>query len=98
MEKASEALQRFLDLVGEEEDRVLIFLKELWPNIVGSDLARNTSPETLSQGVLTVRVPSEVWKTQLLGVRSKMTRATNRYWNRAIVKEIRFREDDESIL
>ena len=98
MEKAAEALQRFLDLVGEEEDRVLIFLKELWPNIVGSDLARHTNPETLSQGVLTVRVPSEVWKTQLLNVRSKMTRATNRYWNRAIVKEIRFRRDDESIL
>lgn len=94
MEKAAEALQRFLDLVGEEEDRVLVFLKELWPRIVGSDLARHTSPEALSQGVLTVRVPSEVWKTQLLDVRSKMAGATNRYWNRTVVKEIQFREDD----
>jgi predicted nucleic acid-binding Zn ribbon protein len=94
MEKASEALQRILDLVGEEEGRVLVFLKELWPRIVGSDLARHTTPTALSKGVLTVSVPSEVWKTQLLDVRSKMAGATNRYWNRTVVKEIQFREDD----
>ncbi len=99
MEKASESLQWFLDLVGEEEERILIFLKELWPKIVGSGLARHTAPEALSEGVLTVRVPPGVWRAQLLEVRPQMVAATNRYWNRAIVKEIQLREDDqESIL
>ena len=93
MERASKSLQWFLDLVGQEEERVLIFLKELWPKIVGADLARHTGPESLSKGVLTVRVPLGVWKAQLSEVRPEMVEAINRYWNRTIVKRIRLRED-----
>ena len=95
MKKAAESLQWLLDLVAEEEERILIFLKDLWPKIVGSNLARHTAPETLSKGVLTVRVPPGVWKAQLSEVRPEMVEATNRYWNRTIVKEIRLREDDQ---
>jgi len=93
MEKASESLQWFRDLVCEDEERILIFLKELWPKIVGAELARHTVPETLSKRILTIRVPPGVWKAQLSEVRPELAEAANRYWNRTIVKEIRLRED-----
>lgn len=93
MEKALEALQRFLVIVGDDEEKILIFLRELWPNIVGPELARHTEPESLLDGILTVLVPTGVWKTQLLELRQDMTRATNNFWKRSIVQEIRFRED-----
>lgn len=93
MEKALEVLQRFLVIVGDDEEKILIFLRELWPNIVGPELARHTKPESLLDGILTVLVPTGVWKTQLLELRQDMIRATNNFWKRSIVREIRFRED-----
>lgn len=95
MKEASRLLRRFLDRVGDEEERILIVLRELWPNIVGTELARHTSPESLSEGVLIIRVPSGVWRTELLRVRPEILRATNEFWRRSIVSRIEFQESDQ---
>jgi hypothetical protein len=94
MERMTESFPRILDLVAEEETRVLIFLKELWPRIVGADLARHTVPISLKDGVLVLEVPSGVWQAQLSEMLPAMAAATNRFWKRSLVKEIQLREND----
>lgn len=36
-----------------------------WPTLVGADVAEHTTPESLDDGVLTVRAESTAWATQL---------------------------------
>ena len=36
-----------------------------WADVVGETLAKETQPEKLDKGVLTVKVPNNIWKQEL---------------------------------
>jgi predicted nucleic acid-binding Zn ribbon protein len=48
-----------------------------WPEIVGSDLAAHTKPETLIDGELTVSADSTAWATQLRLLAGQLIRRLN---------------------
>lgn len=84
---------RFLLTITGDEEVAVIFLKELWPHIVGEQLARNSEPRALVNRVLEVRVPSPVWVKQLESLRQMMIESINRFWGVTMVETIRLKVD-----
>ncbi len=48
-----------------------------WAEIVGSDLAGHTTPQTLDEGVLTVAADSTAWATQLRLLAAQLVKRLN---------------------
>jgi len=82
--------REFVSAITSDEEVVLMFLKELWPHIVGKELARNSEPVGLSNRVLRVRVPSALWANQLAGLRKMVISSINQFWQVRVVETIRW--------
>lgn len=67
---------------------VLVLIRELWPQIVGIELARNCEPTRFSGAKLFVAVDDVVWKTQVEALRSLMIRAINDQWGCRLIERI----------
>lgn len=67
-------------------------LKKKWPDIVGSTNARNMEPVILKNGVLTVKVTSPGWMTELRFSKKKILEKINKHETIGTisVKDIRF--------
>ena len=76
-----------------DEEIVAIFLRELWPQIVGEELASRTEPAVLTRKVLSVRVPSALWATQLADLRTMIIRSINSFWGIRVVESIKWEVD-----
>lgn len=85
--------QRLARSIEGDEEVVMMFLKELWPRIVGEELARNTEPAGFREQVLRVQVPSVLWSSQLAGLRTMMIRSINRFWGAQLVESIEWEVD-----
>jgi len=85
--------EQFLRSIEADQEVVVMFLKELWPHIVGEELARNTEPSALNKKVLKVLVPSAVWASELASLRSLMMASINRFWGVQLVETIRLEVD-----
>lgn len=76
-----ESLDRILQTLSylkvNPEQQQLDLAVELWPQIVGDKIARQTRPVKLSRGILQVAVASPVWAQQLRFQRSMFLRALN---------------------
>jgi hypothetical protein len=70
---------------------VIVFIRELWPQIVGAELARNSEPVQLHGRTLVVRVEDAVWKSQLETLRALMIRAVNNQWGCVLIERIQIR-------
>jgi predicted nucleic acid-binding Zn ribbon protein len=78
----------FLRAIEADQEIVILFLKELWPHIVGEELARNTQPAQLRSKVLTVVVPTIVWVNQLASLSGMMIESINRFWGSRLIETI----------
>jgi len=85
--------RRFIQSIEGDKDVVIMFLKELWPRVVGEEIARNTEPVRLTGEALAVRVNSAVWANQLAGLRSMMIGSINKFWGGRLVETIRLEVD-----
>ncbi len=84
-------LPDFLRQAASSDEVALIFLRELWPGIVGQDLAAKTQPAFLRNRCLTLEVPNTVWCTELQGLAPLFVESINRYWKLRLVEKIRVR-------
>lgn len=62
-----------------------------WAEIVGSDLAAHTTPETLTDGELTVSADSTAWATQLRLLASQLVKRLNAELGDGTVLRVRVR-------
>jgi hypothetical protein len=85
--------EQFLRSIEADQEVVVIFLKELWPHIVGEELALNSEPSVLNEKALEVIVPSAVWASQLSGLRTLMIASINRFWGFQLVETIKLEVD-----
>jgi hypothetical protein len=85
--------EQFLRSIGSDEDVAIIFLRELWPTIVGNELARSTEPLALLDKKLEVRVPSLVWAKQLSGLKGMLIHSINGFWSLRLVERIEWEVD-----
>ncbi len=90
MDNLSTLLPDVLRRIASDSDIALIFLKELWPQIVGKEMAANSRPQNLRKKRLLVAVPSEVWEKELTGLESIFLNNINNYWRLSLVERIQF--------
>lgn len=90
MKSINTLLSHFIDKIASDEKVALIFLNELWPEMVGKDLASKSRPLALRDKRLLLAVPSEVWVEELTQLRQMLVRAVNKHWNLHLVEKIDF--------
>ena len=90
MESLNTFLPDFLRRIASDNDIALIFLQELWPQIVGREMAANSRPLSLEKKRLLVAVPSEVWQNELTGLKPTFLSNINDYWQLSLVERIKF--------
>lgn len=90
MENLGSVFSDLLGRIASDEETALIFLQELWPHIVGKDLALKSRPLSLKGKSLRVAVPSKTWKKELMELHQMMIDAVNKYWNCDLVHTIEF--------
>ncbi len=83
-------LSAFLTDVVKDHEVTLIFLKELWPQIVGKELARRSCPLALQGSTLRVAVQSEVWREELCDLHRMLVQSINDFWELPLVEKIEF--------
>ena len=93
MENLDTFLPDFLRRIASDNDIALIFLKELWPQIVGKKMATNSRPLSLGKRKLLVAVPSEVWQNELTALEATFLSNINHYWRLSLVERIKFTLD-----
>ena len=62
METLGSVFSDLLRRIASDEETALIFLNELWPQIVGKELAFRSCPVALRDKRLRIAVPSKTWK------------------------------------
>jgi hypothetical protein len=90
MKSVGSVLSHFLDRIASDEEIALIFLKELWPQTVGKDLASKSRPLALRDKRLLLAVPSEIWVKELTQLRQMLVHAVNQYWDLRLIEKIDF--------
>jgi hypothetical protein len=87
---AGEFMKQVLARVMEDPEAALLLLQELWPEMVGTELARFTRPLRWDGRNLVVAVPGEVWVHHLCELEHLFVDRVNGYWHRPLVETIRF--------
>ena len=90
MNNASTFLPDLLRRISSDDHVTIIFLKELWPQIVGEKMAINSRPLSLQKKELLVAVHSEAWKKELTGFEATLVSNINNYWRFPLVKRVQF--------
>jgi predicted nucleic acid-binding Zn ribbon protein len=90
MKNLSTFLPGFLRHIASDSGVALIFLQQLWPQIVGKELAANSRPLRLGKKKLLVAVPSEIWQNELTGLKPTFLSKINDYWQLSLVERITF--------
>lgn len=90
-------MKRFSDLMSEfNKDRNFnekleeVMALEAWNRVVTDDIARNTSPKYIRNGVLHVKAKSPAWAQELSGFVPKLKELLNDYLGTDRVQEIKF--------
>ena len=78
----------FLPWVQEairDEEVAVIFLKELWPRIVGDQLAKSTAPLCLRKRTLEIGISGREWERVLQGMAQPLMSKVNEFWIRPMI-------------
>ncbi|UCF37786.1 MAG: DUF721 domain-containing protein [Acidobacteriota bacterium] len=95
MQRLVSCLPSILRSVSKDERTCFIFLKELWPQIVGDEVARKTRVLDLSEKRLDVGVPSEAWQMQLRSLTPVILASITRMWGCRPVERIEMKIDPD---
>lgn len=66
------------------ENQAILF----WPTIVGPRIAKNTSAERVNDGILFVKVKSDVWRNELLFYKMELIEKLNLKLGKKVVLDI----------
>lgn len=92
MEGISSFLPGLLREIVSNDETILIFLDELWPQIVGNNLSLKCRPVRLTKKRLVIAVSNEVWKDELVGMRQMLIQTINQFWNVHLIEELKFED------
>jgi hypothetical protein len=68
----------------------LALVEKRWASVVGPEIARRSEPESLENGVLTVRVTDPAWGKMILKLQGRIVPALNRAVGKGLVRRINF--------
>ena len=90
MEKLDIAIKDFLINTGLEngvnQQKAVI----IWPKIVGTKIAENTSAELVNFNVLTIKVKNSTWRNELYLEKDIILEKLNKELGLNTIKELRF--------
>ena len=90
MEKLDIAIKDFLINTGLEngvnQQKAVI----IWPKIVGTKIAENTTPELVDFNVLTIKVKNSTWRNELYLKKDIILEKLNKELGPNTIKELRF--------
>ena len=90
MEKLDIAIKDFLINTGLEngvnQQKALI----IWPKIVGTKIAENTTAELIDFNVLTIKVKNSTWRNELYLKKDIILEKLNKELGPNTIKELRF--------
>ncbi len=87
----SAAIGRLLDAEGWTLAAATGSVFGRWAQIVGADLAAHTTPETLTDGELTVTADSTAWATQVRLLSAQLVRRLNQELGDGTVRRVKVR-------
>jgi len=90
VQKLKKAITSFLiknDLEkGVQQNKAIL----IWEQTVGKKIAKNTDPEKVEFGVLTVKTESPAWRQELVFKKQEIIDKLNAELGKNTIKEIRF--------
>lgn len=90
MQSLKQVLESFLKTSGLEKGVLQNRALFVWEEVVGEAIARNTTPDRVEHGVLTVKTSSPAWRQELLFKKREIITALNRRIGKNTIREIRF--------
>jgi len=90
MQHISGVIKNFLKKTGLEKAVAQQGSLEIWPSVVGTNVAKNTTPESVEHGVLVVRVSTPAWRQELQFQKKEIIKNLNKELKNNIVKDIKF--------
>ena len=84
------SLKKFLQTSGLEKGVLQQNALDLWPNVVGENISKNTSPEKIEHGIMIVRAETPAWRQELQFQKKNIITNLNKKLNKKVIKDIRF--------
>jgi len=63
---------------------------DIWAEVVGQSVAKNTEPESVEHGVMIVKTETPTWRQELLFQKKQIIEKLNKKLNKKVIKDIRF--------
>tara|TARA_Y100000741_G_scaffold3661_1_gene3074 strand:+ start:313 stop:588 length:276 start_codon:yes stop_codon:yes gene_type:complete len=90
MQKLNSAIKNFLQKNGLEKGVNQNKSIELWPEIVGEKISKNTEPQTVESGTLIIKTKNSAWRQELIFKQSEILESINKKLGKNTIKAIRF--------
>ncbi len=88
MRPISSLFPGWLREVTRDDQVALVFLIELWPQIVGGGIAEQARPVALDKRILTLSVPSEAWGDELSDLGRTIVKRVNTFWSHPLIRKV----------
>lgn len=85
-----QVLGSFLRKAGLEERYEENLAIAFWDGAVGKEIARHTEPQKVSQGIVFVKVDTDVWRSELVYFKNEIIQRLNKKIGKKIIQEIKF--------
>ena len=80
MKNLKQLIPSILKQVPDDPETRLVFLQNLWPKIVGPELADKCRPKVLQGSKLILYTSSDQWRLSLHEMRGLLVTSINRFW------------------
>ena len=90
MQHISGAIKHFLKKTGLEKAVAQQNALEVWSTVVGKNVAKNASAESIEHGILLVRVTTPAWRQELQFQKREIINSINKELRQKIIKDIKF--------
>ena len=90
MQQLKTAIKTFLRKSGLEKGVKQNTALLIWDEVVGENIAENTSPEKVEHGTLLVRVENSSWRQELVFKKKEIIDKLNNKIGKKTIKDIRF--------
>ena len=90
MEKLNTSIQTFLENYGLKKGVKQNSAMLYWEEVVGDKISKNTEPQSVEHGTLTVSVSNPAWRQELVFKKEEIIKQLNKKIGENTIKELRF--------
>jgi len=83
-------IKKFLRSAGLEKGIAQQNAMDIWPDVVGKNVSKNTEPISVEHGTMTVKTETPAWRQELQFQKKQIIETLNKKLNKKVIKDIRF--------